>query len=566
MSGRKWDNWIYPLTKDVDQTFSTAVCAELSREGPYSEFLANLAISGKFREVIETVVPFDTSLRDYRAAVQIKALFSKNLDLDLGYDPLRAAWKAFIDAELHCREMNINYGTTTPPPMISQVLGLARRRISSVLGGVPSLERLRPRFGPGASTTIKRSFACFENKLKWPLVCSGEMLPSVHAFLEETPGWTRAHSESWSVGRYLSDCHSNIEWNAYSVPLVVDVGTLTFVAKNAKTHRPIVIEPCLNGFWQLGFGDYIKERLKRYANQDLRDQQRNRDLAKRGSLDGSLCTIDLSSASDTIAFSVVFDLLPEPWVEILSTLRTGHIQYDGCNIELEKFSSMGNGFTFELESLIFWALASACTEVRGGDQNCVSVYGDDIIVPSMVYEPLTYVLTYCGFFVNGSKSFSSGPFRESCGADWLSGNDVRPIFKKDRITLQWLFTFHNWALRRGESSLAAIARSFIPKDFQLFGPDGYGDGHLLGSYDLIYNRKQRRRGWECGYFLTLQETSRTTNISGDEEHLYGLYDIYSRGPTNWWDPRGERVSGTCPGTSGVKRTSIYTFSESIFSR
>jgi hypothetical protein len=562
-----WDNWVYPQTKDVDTTFCTAVCAELSKEGPVAEYLASLVFQGKLREVVEHPVLHYVGLRDFRASTQIQALFKKNPDVDLGYDPLRTAWKAFIDAELHCRKMNEDYGTSMPPPIISQVLSLARERIQRVLGPVPPLKRLRPRFGPGASTTIKKADACFENKLISPLVCSEEMFPVVNTFLEETPGWTRQHSESCSASRYAQDDdYQVLDWVARNVPIVIDVGTLSFVEKNAKTDRPIVVEPVLNGFWQLGVGDYLKERLRIHAGQDLRDQQRNQDLAKRGSLDGSVATIDLSSASDTVAFSVVFDLLPEPWVDLLSQLRTGRIEYDGCQVELEKFSSMGNGYTFELETLIFWAIASSCTEIRSADQSLVSVYGDDIIVPTDVVEILYLALSYCGFFVNHEKSFDKGPFRESCGADWLNGDDVRPIFKKDRVSYQWLYTFHNWSMRRGEIKLASIASSFIPKEFQLYGPDGFGDGHLLGSYELTSNRFHKRRGYGGGYFNTLIETPRTTRISGEGEHLYGLYDLYSRGPTDWWEPRGSRQPGTAPGSTCVKRTSIYTFSETIFSR
>jgi hypothetical protein len=520
--------------------------------------------SGKLLDLIEYDVPFGASLDDFRDATQIQALFKKNLDVELGLDPLRTAWKAFIKAELRCREVNEYFGLPSPDPIISRAIRLARERIAAVLGACPSLKRLKPRFGPGASTNIRRADACFENKLGRPFVCSVEMLPAVQSFLEETPSWTMFHGESSGCTRVPED-HSS-EWYSSGLSVIVDVGTLTFVDKNAKTHRPIVIEPVLNGFWQLGVGDYIKERLRIHANQDLRDQQRNRDLAKKGSIDGSLATIDLSSASDTIAFSVVFDLLPEDWVNLLSTLRTGHILYDGCQVELEKFSSMGNGYTFELESLIFWGLTSAVAEIHNADQNNISVYGDDIICPVEMVDSLFKILDYCGFWVNPQKSFWSGPFRESCGADWLNGEDVRPIFKKDRLSLQFLYLFHNWALRRGRTDLSSIARSFIPEDFQLFGPDGYGDGHLLGSYDLKKSRISKRSGWEGGYFSTFRETSRTTGIDCSGLHVYALYDLYSRGPTEWWEPRSLRPRGTAPGSKCVERASLYTFAEHIFCR
>jgi len=74
---------------------------------------------------------------------------------------------------------------------------------------------------------------------------------------------------------------------------------------------------------------------------------------------------------------------------------------------------MGNGFTFPLETLIFWALTRAVC----GSTATVSAYGDDIICPSDRAEDVIAVLTEVGFSVNLEKSFWNGPFRESCGSD-----------------------------------------------------------------------------------------------------------------------------------------------------
>jgi hypothetical protein len=563
----RWDRWIYPLSKDVDTTFCTAVTGELSKCGPWSEELFRFVVQGRIREVIEFDIPVEgIGLDDYRGATQIKALFQKNGDLSLGYNPLKAAVEASIKAELQCQSVNRYFGSLCPLGGVVQVISLARRKIRKVLGPVPSLARLRPRFGPGATTTLKRAAACSENKLLFPPVCSEDMLPTVASFLAETPAWAGYHSDATSRSSVSNDIgKSEIEFSS-NTAIEVTTGKLIFVEKNAKTHRPICVEPVLNGFWQLGVGDYIKDRLRVLANQDLRNQERNQLLAREGSVTGKLATVDLSSASDTLAFSVVFDLLPEDWVDLLSSLRTGVIEYAGREYELEKFSSMGNGYTFELETLIFWSLASACTELCGADTDKVSVYGDDIIVPTGAMDLLMSSLTWCGFNLNREKSFWVGPFRESCGADWLQGEDVRPIFKKDRLSYQWLFVFHNWSMRRGEISLAAIARSFIPNDWHISGPDGYGDGHLLGSYDLIKPRGQRRAGWGGGYFHTLREVSKSVETDEGIAHLSGLYNMYSQGGTQFWDPREPSVPGTVPGSSGVEKTSIYTFAEHIFVR
>jgi hypothetical protein len=136
---------------------------------------------------------------------------------------------------------------------------------------------------------------------------------------------------------------------------MIDDGKLEFVPKNAKTFRSTVTEPVLNGLTQLAIGDFLFDRLKR-SGLDLRDQTRNQRLALEGSLTGALATLDLSSASDTISRELVYHLLPLEWAHFLGLSRTGHIKYRGQRYTLEKFSSMGNGYTFPLESLIFGLL------------------------------------------------------------------------------------------------------------------------------------------------------------------------------------------------------------------
>jgi hypothetical protein len=389
------------------------------------------------------------------------------------------------------------------------------------------------------------------------------MLPVVDKVLQEFPLWARHKSASMAgLDAQFSDLADRVEISSCNV--VVDTAKLIFVEKNAKTQRPICIEPVLNGFMQLGIGGYLKERLRIHAKQDLGNQKRNQDLAEEASIRGHLATIDLSSASDTLAFSVVFDLLPEEWVDLLASFRTGHMEYGGREYELEKFSSMGNGYTFELESLIFWALSSACTELSGEDRDLVSVYGDDIIVPVRTVDLLMATLTWCGFNLNREKSFWTGKFRESCGADWLDGDAVRPVFKKARLSPQWLAVFHNWAFRRGESSLCQIAKSFIPKDLQLFGPPGYGDGHLLGPWDTTrLPRRERRRGYEGCRFDTFREIPRSVNTDPEIAALTGIYDLYAN-PSDWWECRGRRTPGITPGTACVERHSIYALAQRFY--
>jgi hypothetical protein len=114
-------------------------------------------------------------------------------------------------------------------------------------------------------------------------------------------------------------------------------------------------------------------------------------------------------------------LLPDDWFAFLNAVRTpGFTGIFGEGL-YEKFSSMGNGSTFGLETLIF---ASLCHAV--GAKKYL-VYGDDIVVDKSVVDGLLPLLDDAGFLVNDRKSFFSGPFRESCGGNYHAGEDITPF-------------------------------------------------------------------------------------------------------------------------------------------
>lgn len=200
------------------------------------------------------------------------------------------------------------------------------------------------------------------------------------------------------------------------------------VPKKTEIDRCACKEPDVNMFLQKGVGRHIRRRLRRVGI-NLNDQSINRALAKRGSIDGSVATLDLSSASDTVTRATVLALLPMDWYLYLNDIRSQSVKVEGVYSETRMFSSMGNGFTFELESLLFWALARTVAYFSG-IRGAISVYGDDIICPTGMYDDLVWVLAEFGFSVNSSKSFNTGSFRESCGGHYDFGNDVTPFYLK----------------------------------------------------------------------------------------------------------------------------------------
>lgn len=159
-------------------------------------------------------------------------------------------------------------------------------------------------------------------------------------------------------------------------------------------------------------------------------------VARKASLTGAFATLDLKSASDTVCAALVKAALPPAWYEVLDSLRSPFtcirpplVKREAWH-RLEKFSSMGNGFTFELEMTLFTAvIRTVCPDLVPG--KTMWVWGDDIIVPTSLAPIVKDALTFCGFTINTEKSFVDGPFRESCGGDFWNGEPVRPFHLKE---------------------------------------------------------------------------------------------------------------------------------------
>lgn len=284
---------------------------------------------------------------------------------------------------------------------------------------------------------------------------------------------------------------------------------ISFVPKTAKTHRAIAVEPLLNGYIQKGIDLLMRKHLKRIGI-DLNDQSLNQRMAHSGSMDDSdesFVTIDLSSASDSISIGLARLVLPPDWFILLNHTRSPRYEFRGKSFTYHKFCSMGNGFCFPLETLLFTAccFASGC----GKPGTDFSVYGDDIVVRKKHAVKVLSLLRVMGFSPNVSKTFLEGPFRESCGADWYTGKDVRPyILDYSLDSLESLFKWLNLTRRNQLTtdffeSVRPYVLGLIPHRYRFFRPhkgnadsgiDSWADEHLSSPHCFFDRRKQL---WMC---------------------------------------------------------------------
>lgn len=494
--------------RDVSATFAIVSELYLSLENDLGREFRNLLCSGDHGSLLtRSVNPDDYSdastFRDDYLAVELMSKFP-NLNVDC--DREAVALSKFSDAELQCSETNkrlrLDVGSIFTALTPLGVISLARCKIEALLGSFSwDLAEQHFSFGPGSTTSLPRikGDAYFKFGAVRPHVTKACSVLSLLA-VKRVPRW---FSHLAGLAGEIPEALEQLPLDLQVEKLfdVVPGNRVTTVPKNAKTDRVIAIEPDLNMYVQKGIGSLIRSRLLRVGI-DLNDQTRNQVLACEGSRTGALATIDLSSASDTVSLELVERLLPESWFSAIKLCRSPRgVLPNGSLIDYQKVSSMGNGFTFELESLIFWALCSSVIELYNPTERRLAVYGDDIILSSSIYVPVKFILEFCGFSVNPKKSFFTGPFRESCGKHFFKGVDVTPFYVREVIeTPDRIIWFANsvrsYAIRRySDGSVAwgldgrfhnvyCKSVSFLPKVLQTPSiPRSLGDIALWGDLD-----------------------------------------------------------------------------------
>nr|UJQ85752.1 MAG: hypothetical protein 3 [Leviviridae sp.] len=295
---------------------------------------------------------------------------------------------------------------------------------------------LVPRHGPGATADRLRGNAKFSVS-QWPLRLEREFPYGDYALPQLA----------------LNDELDRVQFLEPGAEIPVKVIP---VPKTDKTPRIIAVEPTAMQYLQQALFHQVVYRLEHSSKfppplggkefdlgkwfVGFADQETNRFLACKGSLDGSLATLDLSEASDRVLNShvqLLFSRFPRLSAAVQATRSTrANVPGHGV-IPLVKFASMGSALCFPVEAMVFSTvvLCAIAYERRTpvnrsfllGLRGKVRVYGDDIVVPVDCVQRVIQFLELFGLKVNTDKSFWNGKFRESCGGDYYDGEWVTPV-------------------------------------------------------------------------------------------------------------------------------------------
>jgi hypothetical protein len=580
-----------------------------------------LTVSDKARAFIErecSIDSLDVTVTSAAIRAQIKGLFWKYLSTSETRPDLDAvAVEKFMTVNKRLDTWQFSPNTSGDEELLGSFKEILWRFWNPQ--GFPlvsTLHRLLDAGGTGPGVAVGARGEDFYTKMfSSPITYTSEVLLQVYLeWCEEEPTWLSAES---TRSKSFGDPHSTIG------------SRLKFVPKDVRESRTIAVEPSLNMYFQLGLGQLLTQRINTFFGIDLRNQQFwNREAARVGSLTAllffedkmqarlfddslgysqpvdesywkpdthpkpyelwskGLATIDLSSASDSLGMKMLDWALPPDFMALLKTLRCKSSTLPGgSSIALNMVSTMGNGFTFPLETLIFASVVVAAIESHGitpvlpcdkngnlrppsGMPGEWGVFGDDIVCHPEVAARVFRLLDLLGFVVNSNKTFVQGLFRESCGCDFYRGHDIRPFFVKGQLAsrtslykalnglLEWstriginlpncgrLLLSHLSVVEKGRKPLLvplsegrdsglrlplSVIQDILSKD------DGYGIDRHLDFQSLIYQRlvpmpKQLRIG--DGY-VAVPRRARTRIFNPQ-----GLLTAFLRG-----DVRDGRVS------------------------
>lgn len=422
----------------------------------------------------------NSSITDCKFKYAAHALLSKAVNVPGAKSPQSArenlAWEKFWASERIMLKHQYTYQrreqAANKKVACSAIIQMAAGKIATVLGEF-NVDEFRDEcdFSGGASTQRNRSESSTKNKYA------------------DQPDLTPDALSIYKAVRAGDPC--------LPAPGKLVPGSIGFtVPKNKDTDRLCFKEPQGNMFLQKGLGRMIRRRL-RSSGINLNNQSINGHLSN----DLNYATVDLSDASNRISFAVVCDLLscaPE-WLHLLVSCRSHYVGVPNPNGQvhyhkLEMFSGMGNGFTFELESLLFYSICWAVCKYYG-HKGTISVYGDDIIIPCRAFHSLKLVFAHLSWRVNATKSFWSGPFRESCGYHWLSGTYITPVYVKDQTFKSvgdW-YWLHNSLLLLSQRLACSDTYSAVVKIREVLATQGY------------LNAVPSTRGLRSGVFMTFDE-------------------------------------------------------------
>jgi hypothetical protein len=419
---------------------------------------------------------------------QLTRLCSK-VALPCSYEREKAAYEQYIETDRELEETI----ASLPGEFLAKYRRVSRLLFGRVFSSVDDLHakgELVPKHGPGATADRLSGNRKYDLQV-WHRRLDSGGFHSVDFLLPNSRYWI------------------NLERVKFSSPENEVPVRVISVPKTLKTPRIIAIEPTCMQYAQQAVAEALVRELETDKVSKLfvgfTDQTPNQRLARKGSLDGSLASLDLSEASDRVSNLLVEELLHgyTHLKEGVAACRSLRADVPGFGVKhLTKFASMGSALTFPMEAMVFTTIVFIALEEAAGRKftekdvmsysGKVRIYGDDMIVPAEHAQLVMKYLEAFGFKVNTHKSFWVGNFRESCGKEYFKGYDVSivklrevpPSSLKDvQEIISWV-SFRNQLRGFGYSKVVDSIDAFLLEVLRGYFPRVGENSPVLGRVEL----------------------------------------------------------------------------------
>ena len=389
----------------------------------------------------------------FKMEAQLEALFKRyrfKTDVYTDEELSKRTFDTFMEGQLRLAQN----AWRDMPLRTFTVVQRARKIVKGILDGfLPTPDETVCRFSTRATVGSAARDAYLDHKLFGPLTGSPEHVK-----------WFNTHLNSHSyLASTLNKCAES------SVPVFESCDSLPLVGvpKSYKSLRLISPNTLIGSYYTYGLGKILVEALRNEGLDIAKLQGRHKVWAMQASKHRKWVTADLSAASESFLWSLINRLCPRHWVRALDKGRLRSYTLNKRRYHYCSFMAMGIGFTFPLQTLLFYALVKAVCELSKVD-GLVSVYGDDLIYPRQVHKIVATVLQDLGMKLNEDKTFVQSNFRESCGGDYYHGVDVRPFSPEGQCQQlsrrnyeAWLYQMANGLFARWDQQHIPITARFL---------------------------------------------------------------------------------------------------------
>lgn len=275
--------------------------------------------------------------------------------------------------------------------------------------------------------------------LDWEKLCDEIENLTLYDFIIPTGSTYEGYTRIGQKIDVLASSHPEWFYQPFGLPYIFpyysssgDTGAcrVQAVPKSYKASRIIAMEPLDRQAKALAVERIIARYLPDCVN--IHDQGRNQEWAYRGSAGlSNVATLDASNASDLISKSLGLEVFPSRFMALVMPLLSTYTEVNGQRRPMQMLSTSGHALTFVLETMVYYGIAAAAVrycQLFAECGNTVSVYGDDVVIASEAAQTAMEFYGFLGLKINDTKSYVSGPYRESCGKEYYNGIDISSTY------------------------------------------------------------------------------------------------------------------------------------------